>query len=136
MEYKFTYELNLQINSKAEMQSDEEINSCSLEYCEWVLSFIFLMWFWILCIELIDGLLCLGLIGLAGLNDTSMKPHSQVRKKKSNFLDPIYFCSNPFNIYFIKNSIYIKSILLDLDLNLIYILYILRIEYLFSKLDF
>ena len=44
--------------------------------------------------------------------------------------------SNPFNIHSIKNSIYLKFILLNLDINLIYILYMLWIGYPFSKSRF
>jgi len=54
--------------------------------------------------------------------------------KKFIFLDPIHFCSDP--IHFIKNSIHLKGILMDLDFNLIYVLYILWIGYPFSKSRF
>jgi len=46
------------------------------------------------------------------------------------------FLSNSFKIHFIKNPIYLKFILLDLDFNLIYILYILWIEYPLSESGF
>jgi len=42
--------------------------------------------------------------------------------KKSIFHDPIHFCYDPIHLIFILLKI--KSILLDLDINLIYILYI------------
>jgi len=54
--------------------------------------------------------------------------------KKSNFLDPIYFYSNPFHLKFILLKI--QSILMDLKFNLIYILYILWIGYAFYKSRF
>ena len=41
--------------------------------------------------------------------------------KKSNFHDPIHFCYDPIHLIFILLNI--QSILLDLDINLIYILY-------------
>jgi len=43
--------------------------------------------------------------------------------KKSNFHDPIHFCYDPIHLIFILLKM--QSILLDLDINLIYILYIL-----------
>jgi len=45
--------------------------------------------------------------------------------KISNFLDFIYFCSNP--IHLAKYPIHLKSILLDPNFNLIYFLHILWI---------
>jgi len=54
--------------------------------------------------------------------------------KKSNFRDPIHFCYNPIHLIFILLKI--QSILLDLDINLIYILYILWIVYPYSKFRF
>jgi len=51
-------------------------------------------------------------------------------------IQSIFLWSNPFNIHSIKNPIHLKSILLDPDINLIYILYILWIEYPFSKSRF
>jgi len=54
--------------------------------------------------------------------------------KKFNFYDPTYFFYDP--IHSIKIPINLKFILLDLDINLIYILYILWIEYPFSKSRF
>jgi len=50
--------------------------------------------------------------------------------------DLLLLRSNLFKIHFIKNSIYLKSILMDMDFNIIYILYILWIEYPFSKTRF
>ena len=54
--------------------------------------------------------------------------------KKFNFLDPIYFCSN--SIYLKSILLKIQFILMDLDFNLVYILYILWIGYSFSKSRF
>jgi len=54
--------------------------------------------------------------------------------KKSNFHDPIYFCYDPIHLIFILLKI--QSILLDMDINLIYILYILWIVYPYSKSRF
>jgi len=51
--------------------------------------------------------------------------------KKSNFHDPIQFCYDPIHLIFILLKI--QSILLYLDINLIYILYILWIVYPYSK---
>jgi len=49
-----------------------------------------------------------------------------LRVGKNPIQDPILF-ANSFNIHFIKNPIYLKSILLNFNFNLIYILYILWI---------
>jgi len=54
--------------------------------------------------------------------------------KKSNFHDPIHFCYDSIHLIFILLKI--QSILLDLDINLIYILYILWIIYPYSKSRF
>jgi len=53
---------------------------------------------------------------------------------KSNFHDPIHFCYDPIHLIFILLKI--QSILLDIDINLIYILYILWIVYPYSKSRF
>jgi len=58
--------------------------------------------------------LVLGLLGIRG-------------GQKFNFHDSIYFFFDP---------IHLKSFLLDVDFNLIYILYILLIGYLFSEFRF
>jgi len=44
-----------------------------------------------------------------------------------------FFWFNLFKIYFIKNLFHLKFILLNVNFNIIYILYILWIEYSFSK---
>jgi len=54
--------------------------------------------------------------------------------KISNFHDSIHFCYDPIHLIFILLKI--QSILLDLDINLIYILYILWIVYPYSKSRF
>jgi len=54
--------------------------------------------------------------------------------KKSDFHDQIHFCYDPIHLIFILLKI--QSILLDLNINLIYILYILWIVYPYSKSRF
>jgi len=54
--------------------------------------------------------------------------------KKSSFHNPIHFCYDPIHLIFFLLKI--QSILLDLNINLIYILYILWIVYPYSKSRF
>jgi len=58
------------------------------------------------------------------------------KKIQFSLSKPLFLRSKSFKINFIKNSIQLKSILLDLDFNLIYTIYILWIGFSFAKSRF